>query len=51
MAYKWTEEWVPGYDKVAEFCKPVTQSVTITDTLELAERLAHEKLQLFKLRE
>ena len=50
-AYKWTEEWVPGYGKVAGFWEPVPQSVTITDTLELAEQLAHEKLRLFTLPE
>jgi hypothetical protein len=46
-AYKWTEEWIPGYGKVAEFWESVSQSVTITDTLVRADQLAREKLQLF----
>ncbi len=46
-AYKWTEEWVEGYGKIAEFWERIPQSVTITDTLERAEKLAHEKLLSF----
>lgn len=41
---KWTEEWVDGYGKVAEFWEDVSGSATFTDTLESAERLAAEKL-------
>lgn len=47
VAYKWTEEADPEYGQLAEFWMPVGQSITITDTLERAERLAREKLQLF----
>lgn len=46
-AYKWTEEIVPGYGKVAEFWERVPQSVSITDTLANAEILAREKLRPF----
>jgi hypothetical protein len=46
-AYRWTEEVVAGYGKVAEFWEPVPQSVTITDTLNRAKQLACEKLKLF----
>jgi hypothetical protein len=50
-AYKWTEEWVPGYGKVAEFWERLPQSASITDTLERAEQLAQEQLRLFKQQE
>ena len=43
--YKWTEEWVPGYGKVAEFWETVPGLVIITDTLENAEKLAREEFR------
>jgi hypothetical protein len=44
--YKWTEEWVEGHGKIAEFWAPVDGTVTITDTLERAEQLARDKLPI-----
>ena len=35
-AYKWVEEWVEGYGKVAEFWELTPQGATFTDTLERA---------------
>ena len=46
--YKWTEEWVEGYGKVDEFWERVSNSLTITDTLENAEKLACEVLRSFR---
>ena len=45
---RWTEEWVQGHGKVAEFWEPVKQSATFTDTLERAEALAHEDLHVYE---
>lgn len=45
-AAKWTEEIVEGYGKVAEFWEPVSHGATYTDTIERAEQLAREALQL-----
>ena len=43
--YRWTEEHVPGYGKVAEFWERVHGHLTVTDTLENAETLAEEALR------
>ncbi len=45
--FKWTEEWVEGYGKVAEFWEPITRRAVFTDTLKNAERLAAEELRMF----
>jgi hypothetical protein len=42
--FRWNEEWVEGYGKVAEFWEQANRGVTLTDTLEHAEELAVEKL-------
>jgi len=42
---RWTEEWVPGYGKVAEFWELATVGTTYADTIERAEELAHEALR------
>ena len=41
---RWTEEWVEGYGKVAEFWEQLHDGATFTDTVERAETLAAEKL-------
>jgi hypothetical protein len=41
---RWTEEWVPGHGKVAEVWAQVHEGTTLTDSLECAVALAHEKL-------
>jgi len=42
---RWTEEWVPGYGKVAEFWERVSKMTTIADTMERAEALAREEFR------
>lgn len=39
---RWTEEMVPGRGKVAEFWEPLSEMVTLADTMEIAETLAAE---------
>jgi|GEM_PF-2327276 len=43
--FQWTEEWVPGYGKVAEFWERVSRMVTVADTVERAESLAAEEFR------
>lgn len=45
---RWTEEWVEGHGKVAEFWEPVSTGVTFTDTVERGEQLAREKLAIWE---
>ncbi len=45
--FKWTEEWVDGYGKVAEFWEPITRRAVFTDTLQNAELLAAEELRMY----
>jgi hypothetical protein len=45
MMFRWTEEVVPGYGKVAEFWEQADRSATLTDTQERAAQLAIEKLR------
>jgi hypothetical protein len=47
IAYKWTEEVVPGYGKIGVFWERIPQNFTFTDTLETAQKLALEKLRLY----
>jgi hypothetical protein len=43
-AFKWTEEWVSGIGKVAEFWAQADRMATFTDTIERARELAREDL-------
>ena len=45
--FRWTEEWVPGYGKVAEFWERVSRSATMADTQAHAEVLAGEEFRSF----
>jgi hypothetical protein len=45
---RFTEEWVEGYGKVAEFWERVNRGVTFTDTLERAESLVRDELALLE---
>ena len=45
---RWAEEWVPGVGKVHEGWVPVRQGVTLTDSVERAESLAAENLQVWE---
>jgi hypothetical protein len=45
IVFHWTEEWVPGHGKVAEFWERISQFATLADTLERAEELVAEEFR------